>query len=116
EMRVQPIPAVYAFKDGRPVDGFVGALPESQVKQFVQRVGGGKGGPSPVEEALAMAKQAAQSGDHKSAAALYSQILQRNPANVEALAGNVRAMIARGELAKARQLLDQVAKESAARA
>jgi len=114
QMRIQSIPAVYAFRDGRPIDGFVGALPESQVKQFVQRVSGGKGGPSPVEEALTMAKQAAQSGDHKSAAALYSQILQRDPANVEALAGNARAMIARGELAKARQLLDRVAKESAA--
>jgi putative thioredoxin len=116
QMRIQSIPAVYAFKDGRPVDGFVGALPESQVKQFVQRVSGGKGGPSPVEEALAIAKQAAQSGDHKSAGALYSQILQRDPANVEALAGNTRAMIARGELAKARQALDRVPKESAAHA
>jgi len=116
QMRIQSIPAVYAFKDGRPVDGFVGALPESQVKQFVQRVGGGKGGPSPVEEALAMAKQALQSGDDKSAGALYSQILQRDPANVEALAGNSKAMIARGELAKARQLLDRVPKESAAHA
>ena len=116
QMRIQSIPAVYAFKDGRPVDGFVGALPESQVKQFVQRLGGGKGGPSPVEEALAIAKQAAQSGDHKSAGALYSQILQRDPANVEALAGNVRAMIARSELAKARQALDRVPKESAAHA
>ena len=116
QMRIQSIPAVYAFKDGRPVDGFVGALPESQVKQFVQRVGGGKGGPSPVEEAMAMAKQALQSGDPKSAGALYSQILQRDPANVEALAGNTRAMIARGELAKARQLLDRVPKESATHA
>src|SRR6202790_4736049 len=75
QMRIQSIPAVYAFKDGRPVDGFVGALPESQVKQFVQRLGGGPGGPSPVEEAMEMAKQAAQSGDHASAAALYTQIL-----------------------------------------
>ena len=116
QMRIQSIPAVYAFKDGRPVDGFVGALPESQVKQFVQRLGGGKGGPSPVEEALAMAKQALQSGDHKSAGALYSQILQRDPANVDALAGNTRAMIARGEFAKARQLLDRLPKESAAHA
>jgi putative thioredoxin len=116
QMRIQSIPAVYAFKDGRPIDGFVGAQPESQVKQFVQRVSGGKGGPSPVEEALAMAKQALQSGDHKSAGALFSQILQREPANVEALAGNSRAMIARGEFAKARQLLDRVPKESAAHA
>ncbi len=112
QMRIQSIPAVYAFKDGRPVDGFVGALPESQVKQFVQRLGGGKGGPSPVEEALAMAKEALQTGDYASAGALYSQILQREPANVEALAGLTRATIARGELAKAKQILDRVPKES----
>src|SRR3984885_1448020 len=77
QMRIQSIPAVYAFKDGRPVDAFVGAVPESQIKQFVQRLGGGKGGPSPVEEALAMAKEAMQGGDHASAGALYSQIVQR---------------------------------------
>src|SRR6202790_2278738 len=76
QMRIQSIPAVYAFKDGRPVDGFVGAVPESQIKQFVQRLGGGKGGPSPVDEALAMAKEASQAGDHGTAAALYSQVLQ----------------------------------------
>jgi putative thioredoxin len=116
QMRIQSIPAVYAFKDGRPVDGFVGALPESQVRQFVQRLGGGKSGPSPVEEALAMAKQAGQSGDHASAAALYSQVLQREPASVEALAGLSRAMIGRGEIAKAKQLLDRVPKESASHA
>ena len=115
QMRIQSIPAVYAFKDGRPVDGFVGALTESQVKQFVQRLSSGKG-PSPVEEALTMAKQALQSGDLKSAGALYSQILQGDPANVEALAGNVRAMIARGDLAKARQALDRVPKETSTHA
>jgi len=113
QMRIQSIPAVYAFKDGRPIDGFVGALPESQVKQFVQRLGGGKGGPSPVEEAMAMAKEALQTGDHASAGTLYSQILQREPTNVEALAGLTRATIARGELVKAKQILDRVPKESA---
>jgi len=116
QMRIQSIPAVYAFKDGRPVDGFVGALPESQVKQFVQRLGGGKGGPSPVEEALAMAKHAAQAGDHASAAALYTQILQRESGNVEALAGLSRAMAARGEIAKAKQVLDRVPKDNATHA
>jgi putative thioredoxin len=116
QMRIQSIPAVYAFKDGRPVDGFVGALPESQVKQFVQRLGGGKGGPSPIEEALAMAKEALQAGDHASAGNIYSQILQREPAHIEALAGLARATIARGELAKAKQVLDRVPKESAGHA
>src|SRR5580700_3389213 len=63
QMRIQSIPAVYAFKDGRPVDGFVGAQPESQVKQFVQRLGGGAAGPSPIEEALALAQEAMTAGD-----------------------------------------------------
>src|SRR5882724_11751120 len=62
QMRIQSIPAVYAFKGGRPVDGFVGALPESQIKQFVKRLGGAAG-PSPVEEALEMAKEAFAAGD-----------------------------------------------------
>src|ERR1700693_6076145 len=66
QMRIQSIPAVYAFKEGRPVDGFVGAQPESQVKQFVQRLGGADRGPSPIEQAMTMAKEAAQTGDHAS--------------------------------------------------
>ncbi|HEU0156595.1 MAG TPA: thioredoxin [Stellaceae bacterium] len=116
QMRIQSIPAVYAFKDGRPVDGFVGALPESQVKQFVQRLGGGKGGPSPVEEAMAMAREALQGGDHKSAAAVYSQVLQHDPASIDAQAGLARALVAGRDFAKARQVLDRVAKENAGHA
>jgi putative thioredoxin len=115
QMRIQSIPAVYAFKDGRPVDGFVGALPESQVKQFVQRLGG-SAGPSPLEEAMAMAKEALQADDHGTAATLYTQVLQRDAGNAEALAGLARATIAAGDLAKARQLLDRVPKESAGQA
>jgi len=111
QMRIQSIPAVYAFKDGRPVDGFVGAQPESQVKQFVQRLGGTAGEPSPIEQAMVMAKEAAQGGDHASAAALYSQILQREPENPDALAGMARALIGRGELAKAQQVLAGAPKE-----
>ncbi len=111
QMRIQSIPAVYAFKDGRPVDGFVGAQPESQVKQFVQRLGGAAAGPSPIEQAMAMAKEAAQTGDHASAAALYSQILQQDKENPEALAGLARALIGRSELAKALQVLAGAPKE-----
>ena len=72
QMRIQSIPAVYAFKDGRPVDAFVGAVPESQVKQFVQKLGG-PSGPSPIEEAMAMAKEALQTGDHDSAGGILHQ-------------------------------------------
>ena len=57
QLRIQSIPAVYAFKDGRPVDGFMGALPESQVKTFVEKLVGGSVD-SPIDEAIAQAKEA----------------------------------------------------------
>src|SRR5437762_13731608 len=103
QMRIQSIPAVYAFKDGRPVDGFVGVQPETQVRAFVQRLGGGPAGPSPIEQALAMAKEAVQQGDHGTAASLYSQVLQREPENPEAIGGLARALIARGDTAKVQE-------------
>jgi len=110
QMRIQSIPAVYAFKDGRPVDGFVGALPESQVKQFVSRLASGAGapaGPSPIEEAVALAKEALAAGDAPRAANIFGQVLEHEPGNVDALAGLARAAIARKEYAKARQALDR---------
>ena len=117
QMRIQSIPAVYAFHEGRPVDGFVGALPESQVKQFIERLGRGRGGgASPIAEAMTMAKDALQSGDAGSAAALFGQILQHDAGNIEATAGLARALLARGELAKARATLDRVPKENAGQA
>jgi len=113
QMRIQSIPAVYAFKDGRPVDGFVGAVPESQIKQFVQRLSGGQAGPSPIDEAMAMARTAAQGGDHGTAAAIYAQVIQHYPANAEALGGLARAMVGRGELDQARQVLERAPNEIA---
>src|ERR1700724_839501 len=110
QMRIQSIPAVYAFKDGRPVDAFGGAVPESQIKQFIQRLGG-PAGPSPVEEAMAMAKEALQTGDYDSAGGIFSQVLQREAENIDALAGLARVMIAKGEHAQARELLSQVTKD-----
>jgi len=113
QMRIQSIPAVYAFKDGRPVDGFVGAVPESQIKAFVDRLGGGRGGPSPIDEALAMAREAVQAGDLAGAGGIYAQILQHEPEHPEAIGGLAKALIARGDLDKARQALDQAPKEIA---
>jgi putative thioredoxin len=110
QMRIQSIPAVYAFKDGRPVDAFVGAVPESQIKQFIQRLGG-PSGPSPVEEAMAMAKEALQNGDYDSAGGIFSQVLQQEGDNIDALAGLARVLIAKKEYAPARELLSGVAKE-----
>ncbi|HEX7966658.1 MAG TPA: thioredoxin [Stellaceae bacterium] len=113
QMRIQSIPAVYAFKDGRPVDGFVGALPDSQVKQFVARLAGGAAGPSPIEEAVALGKEALAAGDAPRAANIFGQVLQHEPGNAEAIAGLARTAIARKDYAKARQLLDRAPPEAA---
>ena len=117
QMRIQSIPAVYAFKGGRPVDGFVGALPESQIKQFVQRLSAGAAkGPSPVEEALEMAKEALAEGDAGRAATIFTQVLEHEADNVDAIAGLARAYIARNDLERAKQTLDRAPKESAGHA
>jgi putative thioredoxin len=100
QMRIQSIPAVYAFKGGRPVDGFVGALPESQIKQFVGKLaaGGAAAGPSPIEEALAVAKEAIAAGDQAQADDIFNQILEHEPENADAIAGLTRSAIARKDL------------------
>jgi putative thioredoxin len=116
QMRIQSIPAVYAFKDGRPVDGFVGALPESQIKAFVKKLMGEAGAGSPVAEALEQAKAAFAEGDHGTAGTFYSHILQREPENVDALAGLGRVLLATGDVAQARAMLDKVPADAAGHA
>jgi putative thioredoxin len=114
QMRIQSIPAVYAFKDGRPVDGFVGALPESQIKAFVKKLMAlGGPAPSPVAEALEQAKAAFAAGDLNTASTFYSHILQREPDNVDALAGLGRCLLNSGDVKKARQLLEHVPADAA---
>lgn len=116
QMRIQSIPAVYAFFGGRPVDGFVGALPESQVKQFVDRLaklaGKGGAGGDPIAEALAEAKTAFAEGNVATAATLYSTILQQDPANLAALAGLGRCYVKTGDTKRARQVLDRIPEAS----
>jgi putative thioredoxin len=119
QMRIQSIPAVYAFKSGRPVDGFVGALPESQIKSFVQRLTGGAAGGAAddaVAEALDEAKLLLERGDAAAAGNLYAQIVQHDPENPQAVAGQLRTLIALGQTEKARQLLKQLPKELAGEA
>ena len=113
QMRIQSIPAVYAFKDGRPVDGFVGALPESQVKQFITRLAGAGAGPSPIEEAVALAKEALAAGDTARAANIFTQVLQHEPGNAEAIAALVRLSIERKDFARARTLLERAPPDAA---
>ncbi|HKT17790.1 MAG TPA: thioredoxin [Stellaceae bacterium] len=117
QMRIQSIPAVYAFKDGRPVDGFVGALPESQVKQFIGKLAAAAGGgASPIAEAVALAKEAFAAGDLARAANVFAQVAQHDPGNVEAMAGLARIAVAKKDLKQARAILDKVPAEHAGHA
>ena len=79
QLQVQSIPAVFAFKNGRPVDGFMGALPESQIKEFVTRHLDDELDASPVEEMVAMAARAMDQGDMAAAAQAYGQVLEQDP-------------------------------------
>jgi putative thioredoxin len=114
QLRIQSIPAVYAFYQGRPVDGFVGAQPESQLKQFVQRLakmGAAGAGPSPIDEALEQAEAAFAEGDYGAANAIFGQVLDHEGDNAKAIAGLVRCSIATGDLAGAKEMLDGVTPE-----
>jgi len=102
QMRVQSIPAVYAFKDGQPVDAFMGALPESQLKAFVQKLTGGA--QPPVEAALEQAALALEAGDHETAGAIYAQVQREFPENDEAVAGMIRTALAAGERERAEEM------------
>jgi putative thioredoxin len=102
QLGVQSIPAVFAFRDGQPVDGFMGALPENQVIAFVQRLlGSGAGEEAGLEEAQA----AFAAGDIGGAAARFAAILQADPENVEAIAGLAKCYIATGDFARSEQTL-----------
>jgi putative thioredoxin len=105
QLRVQSIPAVFAFKDGRPVDGFVGNQSESQIKSFIQRLTAGAG-PSPIEQAMEQAAAAIDAGDHDTAQQIYGQILQADNANTAALGGLIQCAVAQGDLDGAAEILD----------
>ena len=105
QLRVQSIPAVFAFVDGRPVDGFMGALPDSQVKQFVDRLAK-QGGGSPIDELLDLARESLELGDQGGAAQAYAQALQMDPANAKAIGGLARLYQQQGDLEQARAVLE----------
>ena len=112
QLRVQSIPAVFAFQNGQPVDGFVGALSESEIKAFITRLGG-PSGPSPAEQALEQAKAAFDAGDLGGAANIYGQVVKLESGNPVALAGLARCYLGRGDLERARQTLAMVPPEHA---
>jgi putative thioredoxin len=121
QLRVQSIPTVYAFRNGQPVDGFMGALPESQVKAFVATLAGGAGhghdhghgGPEHTAEVLGVAAQALEAGDIAMAAQAYGHVLQDEPGHPQAVAGLARAYLAGGDVERARATLQMVRPDAA---
>jgi putative thioredoxin len=107
QLGVQSIPAVFAFSQGRPVDGFMGALPESQVKAFIDRLVG-PSGPSEAEELIAEGEAALAAGDPVTASQAFGEVLADEPDNPKALAGLARAFAVSDNLDQAEATLAMV--------
>ena len=105
QLRVQSIPTVYAFDNGQPVDGFQGALPEIQVKAFIDRLAG-PAAPSDVDALLEMAKESLSVHDMGGAAQAYAGVLQMEPDNLPAIAGLARCYLNGGDVERAREVAD----------
>jgi len=107
QMGIQSIPAVVAFSNGQPVDGFMGALPESQVMAFLERLTKGK-----IEDEGANLLEAAEAalaeGDAAAAADIYAQLLQEDSSNIVALAGLARCYVATGNFEQAKKTLGMI--------
>ena len=107
QLRVQSIPTVYAFRDGRPLDGFMGAQPESAIKAFVERLLGEEAG-ADAAQAIEAADQALEAGDLQGAAEVYAAVLQQDAQNVAALAGLAKCYLKSGDLDRAEQTIGLV--------
>ena len=107
QMGIQSIPAVIAFSNGQPVDGFMSALPESQVMAFLERLTKGAVG-AEERDLMKAADEALAAGDPAGAANLYGQLLTQDSGNIAALAGLARCYVLSGALEQARQTLAMV--------
>src|SRR4029077_12155273 len=107
QMGIQSIPAVIAFVNGQPADGFLGALPESQVNDYIARITKDKLG-GEAQDLVKAADEALAAGHAEDAAALYAEVLRDDPASVPALAGLARAQVASGALDQAKETLARV--------
>jgi putative thioredoxin len=108
QMRVQSIPAVFAFKEGQPVDGFAGALPESKIRDFIKKLTDGAAGDSPIAEALDAAEAMLAQEEFEEASALYTQILQHDDTSSRGIAGLCRALISLNKIDEAREILENL--------
>ena len=112
QLGVRSIPAVYAFDQGRPVDGFMGVIPESQIKLFIDRLAGASM-EQEVEPLLAQAAESLKLGDAGGAAQSYAAALQLDPANAKAIAGMARVFLSTGDVEQARAVLDMLPPDKA---
>jgi putative thioredoxin len=110
QLRVQSLPTVYAFRDGRPLDGFMGAQPESAVRAFVDRLVG-EDAEADIATVLATAEQALEEGDVQTAAEVFAAVLQEHKHNPTALAGLARCYLQTGDLDRAEQMIALVPPE-----
>jgi putative thioredoxin len=116
QLGVQSIPAVFAFAGGRPVDAFMGAIPESEVRKFADKVIAAAGPGQPpagsmeeqIKNALDAAKEAATAGDINRAAQIFGMVLQNQPENVEALLGMTKIFLEVGDTEQAQATLDMI--------
>jgi putative thioredoxin len=116
QLGIQSIPAIVAFHEGRPVDGFMGAVPESQIKQFIDKIAGPDVADpaAEIEAALTEARQLLADNDYNGAAQLFSAVMQADQDNPAAVAGIAECMIGAGQHDRAIELLSSVPEEMAA--
>lgn len=107
QMGIQSIPAVIAFKDGQPVDGFMGAQAESQIKAFIEKVGG-PAPQNPVEAYLEQAEALLADKDFGQAAQLFGAVMQADPENVTAIAGLAQCYLGADDIERAKEALNLV--------
>lgn len=112
QLRVQSLPTVYAFRDGRPLDGFMGAQPESVVRAFIDRLVGGDA-EADLAAVLESAEAALEEGDLQGAAEAFAAVLQEDQQNVEAISGLARCYLKSGDIERAEQTLALVPPEKA---
>lgn len=105
QLRVQSIPTVYAFVNGQPVDGFQGAVPESQLKAFIDKLTGGTSANSDIEQLMSMGEESLSLNDLGGAAQAFAQVVTLEPGHEGAIAGMARVYLADGDPDQARQTL-----------
>ncbi len=113
QLRVQSIPAVFAFVDGRPVDGFMGALPESQVRQFVDRLSKMGNMAEQIAEAMTTARTMYDNKEYETVGDVVSQILAADPLQAEAYAIKAKSELEQGQVEQAQETLSAVPPEKA---